>query len=149
MKPDLEQILLGTAGTLLGDVAPTVTVDYATGHLNMAATLMAWAAQEQDRAVENAAADIAEMRAVFKEAAGQLDNKALRDKLCAAANDGAIPLRVSELRPIVDRLRALLIELHQEVENLNADWAAETNRKIWAHLKATATRHALAPPGAA
>ncbi len=66
MKPDLEQILLGTAGTLVGDVAPMVSADYAAGHLNMAATLLAWAAQEHDRAVENAAADIGEMRAISK-----------------------------------------------------------------------------------
>jgi len=146
MKPDLEQILLGTAGTLVGDVAPTVSAEYAVGHLNMAATLLAWSAQEQDRAVANAAADIGEMRALFKEAAQHLDNQALLRKISVEADDKAMLLRVSELRPIVDRLSSLLIELQELVEGSDADWAVGLNRKIWTYLKATAERHALAPP---
>lgn len=138
--------MLGALGTLIGDVAPTVTADYATGHLNIIAILLAMMSQEQDRTVENHVADIKEMRGLFAEAAAHLKGTGLGREAADAAKDSELPLRASQLAPTTDQAKGLLIKLHAVIEETDTPWADEFKERIWAHLKATAKRHAIAPP---
>lgn len=150
MIPAVEQMLLTSAGLLGQEIAPRVAAEpYAVGHVGTTALMLVFAAQEIDRAAENHARDIDERRAIFAEAAGVVDDAALAARLSSAAGaSGPRSMRPSVLGTENARLAELLIDLHALVEERDADWARQLERKILDHLAASAGRRTLFIPPA-
>ncbi len=85
MKPEVDQILMITAGQIMGELTPNLPSHYTQGAAQLAALMAILSAQEYDRAAEIRAAENREMRALFAELAPGVSDAALRAKLEAAA----------------------------------------------------------------
>lgn len=144
MKPDVDVVMQGFLGTLFSDIAPNLTAEYAVGHVSLMAMMMFMTAHEHEVAAENGVADIRDMRALFADAATLVGVGPLADQLQAASGAGELSLRLSALRAESDKLKALLIELHEHVEESQAAWARALEARILALLSASAERHKLA-----
>lgn len=144
MKPDVDVVMQGFLGTLFSDIAPHLTAEYAVGHVSLMAMMLFMTAHEHEVAAENGVADIRDMRALFADAVTLVEAGSLKDRLQAAAGAGELSLRLSALRAEADKLKALLIELHEHVENSKAPWARTLEARILVLLSASAQRHKLA-----
>ncbi len=148
MKPEVNDILTGVLGTVLSDIGPHLPEGYPQGSMNLIALLMVFSAQEYDRAAEVRAHENAAMRALFADVASSVPDPDLRYRLERAANESDDSLKVSALNASNSRLKELLIELHELVENSDAAWARSTDELIWAMLaEFTAARHLDLPIG--
>lgn len=143
MKPEVDEVLRALMEKLLLEVAPNVGDPYVRSNVEVAAGILAAAAEEYDRAAEIRVAENRSMRAIFRAAAASVPDRALRPRLEAAGAAADPSLRVSALNAENDRLRALLIELHAYVEERDEDWARRTDRAIREELRASASRRAL------
>jgi hypothetical protein len=147
MKPSLTDVLMNAAGTLGTGVAPhLLDKPYALGHIGAIGVLLVFVAQESERAVENAVADNAEMRAIFATATKAALPEGLKQAVAKAAGgqDASLNLRVLEASNAA--LKAVLVALHEAADDSIAPWARELQHAIWAHLKASMERRALALP---
>ena len=148
MKPSFSQLLLGAASTLTQDIAPQMKrAPAAQGQLGAIGLILACAAQEADRAVETALIEQDALRALFADAALQPLTESLRMRLQAASLDHARPsLKLSALETQTTHLNALLMDLLEQVETEQFDWAIALEKRIWGMLKANAERRALYLP---
>jgi hypothetical protein len=146
MKPEVDLVMQGLAFTLLTEVIPDLHAEYSLGDVAVIAASMLVAAQEYDRAADIRAAENAEMRALFAEAAGMVEDAGLRARLREASETRDGSLRVSSLNETNDRLKALLIELQAHAEQSRANWAPALEKRIWAHLVEAVGRRTLPLP---
>lgn len=146
MKPEVDLVMQGLALTLLTEVIPDLHAEYSLGDAAVMCAMMLAAAQEYDRAADIRAKENAEMRTLFAEAAGMVDDAGLRNRLKEASETRDGSLRVSSLNEANDRLKALLIELQAHVEESQAGWASLLEKRIWAHLVEAAGRRKLPSP---
>lgn len=146
MKPEVDQILVQSLGTLMGDVAPHLTQDYAQGHVGAIGMLMIFAAQEYERGAEIRVAENKGMRALFGDAAEVITDDKLICRLNAAARGQDTCFAITALNAENDRLKTLLIELHEYVEGWGHPQAEEVDAKIWSLLRSFADNRALHLP---
>jgi hypothetical protein len=146
MKPEVDLVMQGLAFTLLTEVIPDLHTEYSLGDAAVIAAAMLAAAQEYDRAADIRAAENAEMRALFAEAARMVEDTGLRARLTEASGTCDASLRVSSLNEANDRLKALLIELQAHVEESRAGWAPALEKRIWDHLVEAVGRRRLPLP---
>jgi hypothetical protein len=102
-------------------------------------------AEGLDSAAESYTEENTAMRAIFREAAEHFDGSdgPLAGRLrAAAASDGS--LRLSLLREENLSLRALLIELHAQVEQGDDDRSRTLDERIWAELLCSTERRRVA-----
>ena len=144
MKPEVDRTLQLLAGTLVTEVAPLVSLDYGQKSLGLTAMLLQTAAEEFDRAAARRVEENRQIRRLFEEAASDVTDPALRDRLTAAASEPEGELRVSALDEANARLRALLIELHAHVEQQPGPAARRIEAAIWSELRASTERRRLA-----
>jgi hypothetical protein len=146
MRPEVDQILMITAGQVATELGPNLPTQYAQGMAQLAAVMDVLAAQEYDRAADIRAAENREMRALFADLAPSIADKDLMARLQKAAADTDASLRVSTLNEANYALRELLIALHEHVEAEagKAGRAAET--RIWKLLMTFAARRRLYLP---
>lgn len=133
MIPAAPQMLLTLAGALGGRVLPALDPDaYAAGDTRTIALMLVLLAQEADGAADRLVRESAEMREILgQEAITPAD------------------YRVSALKAEHDRLTALLIDLHANVEAGRDEESQAINRRIWAHLRTSAESRALVLPESA
>lgn len=144
MKPDVPLALQKLAGSLLTEVAPAVGVDYLQRNTGVSAIMLQLASEEWERAAARRVEENAALRAIFRDAAGVAVGPTLRARLAAAAAAGGdADLRISALDAANASLRALLIELHAEVETLDGPAARRLEDAIWAELRRSTERRAL------
>ena len=143
MKPEVDQVLRAALSTLLTEVAPALADAYVRANVEVIAALLAAAAEEYDRAAHVRVEENRSLRRIFAQYGRSVPEAGLRERLAAAAVEEDPSLHVSDLNAGNDRLRALLIDLHALVENLDEEWARHANRAIWAELAASASRRAL------
>ena len=86
------------------------------------------------------------MRALLADAAEAPVPVALAGKLVEAAASNDQSLIVEDLQAEHDRLTAILIELHETVEQSGADWAEQLNLRIWDYLRNAAEARAVMLP---
>ncbi len=149
MKPSFSQILMGAASTLSRDVAPHIAPDspYAVGHAGTIGLLLACAAQEADRATETAMREQDALRALFTDAAKAPLAPDLVARLRIAGLDDTRPsLKITDLEAQTEKLKLLLMELLETVEEERFDWAELLEKRIWGALKSGAERRALYLP---
>lgn len=143
MKPDIPDVLNGFTLTLLTEILPNLGAEYSMGNTAVMSQSLAVIANEFERGAEIRHRENEEMRALFAEAAGVIDDKALAARLAEAAASRDTSLLISALDAANDRLKTLLIELHAVVEVSKAPWAAALDGKIWDHIVAAADRRKL------
>ena len=148
MKPEVDQILMITAGQVVGELLPNLPSHYTQGAAQLAALMAILSAQEYDRAAEIRSAENREMRALFAELAPAVTDADLRAKLETAAAGDDKSLRISALNQNNYGLRELLIALHEHVEAQDGDTARKAETRIWTLLKTIAERRQLYLPGA-
>lgn len=143
MIPEVDVVLRGIMMKLLGEVAPAVVDRYVRGNVEMIAALLGVAAEEFDRAVELRVEENRALRAIFREASVETALADFCQRLATAASERDVSYRVSDLNVVNARLRALLIELHAEVEERVEPWAKRIARSISRELEASAGRRAI------
>ena len=125
MTPTVREVLQGCTIAIVTPPSADAGPDYAASRFGMVAMMIGLAAQEADRCAAAAIAENADVRALF--AAASAYDGALGGRLAKAAAEVDADLTVPALDATNARLRRLVIELHEQVEE--ADDAA-TNRAI-------------------
>lgn len=144
MKPDVPVVLQKLSMTLMAQVAPAVGVDYLQRNTGLAAIMLGMAAEEWDRAAARRVEENAALRALFADAAAEVDDAGLRAQLDEASRETDGDLRLSALDAANQRLRALLIHLHAHLETLETPGARRLEDAVWSELRRSTERRALA-----
>ncbi len=147
MNPEGGTILSMSAMRLMTAVAPSVADGYAQSTIGLINFMLSLVGQEYERGAEIRVAENADIRAVFSELGPKVRDKALKEKLDAAAKAKDASLRISVLNASNYELRRLLTELHAHVEGQDGADARAAETRIWKLLKAIADRRvvSLAP----
>jgi hypothetical protein len=143
MKPNIPDVLHGFTVTLLTEILPNLGAEYSMGNTAVMSQSLAVIANEFERGAEIRFRENEEMRALFAEAAGVIDDKALAARLSKAAAGRDASLLISALDETNGQLKTLLIELHAAVETSKAPWASALDAKIWDHIVLAAERRKL------
>lgn len=149
MKPAIDHVLRTAAAQLLMQIAPQVSDEHARTTTAMIAAMLGTAADEFERAADVAHAENQDFRALFRAAAGRIDDPDLAQRLREAGAGADASLRVSALNRANDALRRLLIELQAHVEELPGEQARGLEAQIWAALRRSAEGrlHPFVPAG--
>jgi hypothetical protein len=143
VRPGVPETLGLLAQSLVGELGLRMPEGYERESARFSGAILALAAEEWDRAAARRVEENAAMRAIFADAAPIVSERALARRLRAAAKQKGSGLRISELDRENDALRALLIELHARVEELDSEGAREIERRVWAELATSTRRRAL------
>ncbi|MEX2207032.1 MAG: hypothetical protein WEF50_12460 [Myxococcota bacterium] len=143
MKPEIPKVLEVVAAKLIFEVAPSVTPSYRQSSIGVTAMLLGIVREEWDRAAARRVEENASLRALFGEAASVVTDTDLRHRIEAAAASSDASLLVSELEKSNDALRALLIDLHAQVEEQSGAASRALEDAIWRELSASTERRKL------
>ena len=147
MRPDVPIVLGGIAQALLADLPNDIRSPFGKSVASMAGTVTLVIAQEVDRLVDRLVIENEATAAILSDACAVLSEE-LADRVRLAVRDRTPrDLRVSTVQAINDTLRALLIEVHAEVEAAGTPAANAMNERIWAELAESIRRRALNLPG--
>jgi hypothetical protein len=116
MTPSVAEVMRGCAAALTQPPSPDAGPDYFASRVGMISTLANLAAQEAEHAAAAAVAENADIRALFAQAAAH--DAAHGGRLTRAAQGVDVDLTLSALDEANARLRRLLIELHERVEEV-------------------------------
>jgi hypothetical protein len=147
VKPPVEKVLEVLAGSLMIEIAPHVSPSYRQSSVGVSAILLTMVREEWERAAARRVEENAALRGLFRDAAPVVSDIDLRRRLETAAAERDADVRVSTLDASNDALRALLIDLHAHVEELDSAAARRIDDAIWKELAASTERRrfALAP----
>jgi hypothetical protein len=143
MTPTVREVLQGCTLAIMTPPSPDAGPEYAASRFGMVAMMLGLAASEAERAAAAAAEENADMRATFAGLAAAYDG-ALGGRLAAAARETDASLDTPVLDAANARLRRLLIELHERVEDAGD---AAGNRAIVALYGRMAAARRLSLPG--
>ena len=135
------------AGGLAGGHFVRAGDDYEQSSLNTYAGLVMLCSGDIDRAAERLVEENAALRALFADAAGEALDAALAGELRQAGAGAEASLRLSALKRNNDGLRALLIELHAHLEDLDTPGARRIEDAIWQELVRSVDRLEIPAPG--
>ena len=141
MRPPVDQALRTLAGTLL--TPSTDGADYAQASAEMIGVLLLFAAVEAERAADVRETENRAIRALFAEASRRMPDVALRKRLAEESRGTDASRLVTDLDVANDRLKRLLIELHEEVEQ--SPNLADLDRAVWKLYRLFAEGRALPP----
>ena len=144
MKPEPSHVLERVVQALLTEIAPAVAPRYRQAGVALQATLLGAAREECDRAAARRVEENAALRALFAKAASLVPDGGLRARLADAADQEDPSLLVPDLEAANQSLRALLIEVHAAVEELEGEGARQLEDEIWQELAASTERRKLA-----
>lgn len=135
MKPGLERILGRAAEAIDAELTPQLRGP-AVAHASMIRWLMAASAQAAEREPDILMAEIAAMRRLFADAA----ETTLPGDLCEAlraAVEGSQPTgySISALSDLCNGMKAALIALQAELEDISAPWARRLEAQAWDILR--------------
>ena len=143
MKPDVDGFLEVASLHLVGELSPRLPTAYeqsATGALGIVLLALR---EEFGRAASRRVEENAALRALFGRAVPVVADTALRTRLESAAASADPGLEIAALDGANDDLRALLIELHAHVEELDSPAARALDDAIWRELSASTERRRL------
>lgn len=115
MTPNVVEVMRGCAAALTQPPSPDAGPDFFASRVGMISMLANLAAQEAEHAASAAVAENADIRALFAKASAY--DAALGGRLGAAAHETDTDLTLTALDGANARLRRLLIELHERVED--------------------------------
>jgi hypothetical protein len=132
MKPGLEMMLPGLAGTLALRVMPELPPEsYAVGDTRLTAALLLMIAQQAEKAADILVNENVAIRRLFAQAALAPLDAAFSAQLKAAAGTTDTNLRITVLEEGNAALTSLLITLHAKIEAHSEPWAKDINQTIW------------------
>jgi hypothetical protein len=147
MRPGAAQLLIGAATTLGTRIIPSLDAkSYAEGDAKMIGALLILLAQDAERATDRLVLENAALRALFARAAGHPLAGETVERLKAAAAQQEESFLLADLQHAHDRLEAILIDLHAEVEVVQQDWARSLESAIWSYLLCSAEDRMLVLP---
>ena len=144
MKPDPTRVLEVMAERWMVELAPHVEPAYRRSSVSLEAVLLLCAREEWDRAAARRVEENGALRALFADAAVEVEDTGLRRRLEAGASCEDPSLRVEDLERVNQELRRLLIELHGYVETWKAPAAPRIEAAIWQELRLSTERRRLA-----
>ncbi len=143
MKPDMKRFFDVAAAHLMMKTAPALGGGYEQSSVGVLGAMLIEAGVEFERAASRRVEENAALRGLFAHAAPVVTDRALREKLEAAARGEDGSLAISNLERVNGELRALLIELHACVEGLDSAEARRVESAIWAELVASTQRRRI------
>jgi hypothetical protein len=143
MVPSVPLVLNGIARTLLMELLPQTTHAYGAQTLQLDAALAMLCAQEFDRAAARLAEENAALAGLLVDAAAVIADPTSRNALGSATDAEAESLLVSALHERNRALRALLVRVHAQVEELDGVAARALEGRIWAELVESTRRRQL------
>jgi hypothetical protein len=143
VRPAVPVALQKLSLTLLTEIGPAVAVDYLQRNAGIAGMMLQVAAVEWDRAAARRVEENAALRALFRDAAAALPGAPLRARLADAAAGSDADLRIASLDAANRALRALLTELHAELEASDGPEARHLEAAVWTELRRSTERRAV------
>ncbi len=143
MKPDVGRFLDVATLHLMTRTGAALPPGYEQSSVGVLAVMLAEVKQEFERAAARRVEENAALRGLFAEAALVVADTALRARLEEAAAGAEASLLVSALEASNAALRALLIELHAHVEELDSPGARRIEDAIWRELAASTERRRI------
>jgi hypothetical protein len=134
MRPSVDCYLDELKRALSQDFAPRLPTSFEQSGLVRHAILIGIVAEEFDRAASRRIEENQALRSLFADAAGVLPDSALRSRLLEACETGERSFKVRDLDASNCNLRGLLIELHEQVEQLAGEPAKSLENAIWREL---------------
>ena len=122
---------------ILIDLIPKAADAYTMADLGMLAGLVRMVGQDFDRAADVLVSDLEAARAIFREAATNIEDEDLRRRMADAVAARPESLMIPVLNAHADTAMRVLIDLHAATEDAmaaGADWAPALDRRIWAFL---------------
>ena len=143
MTPDLGRFLEVASAHLLQRTASALEGGYEQSSVMTLAILLGVAREEVDRAAARRFEENAALREFFRKWQGVVEDEALRSRIVAASQGSDPSLRVPDLEENNARLRALLIELHAQIEEQAGDEARACEDALWRELALSTERRRL------
>jgi hypothetical protein len=143
MKPDLTQALNTGAMTLIGEISPLLEGTYGSGSINTLGAMMMIGALEHERGADNRVTSIREIQSLFAAVLPDLQEDSLTAKLTEAGKITVDDFKISALDGQLDRLKAVLIELHVYAEAQTGAVGMDLRDKIWQVLSDDADRNII------
>ncbi len=143
MKPDLARFIGVAAGHLMTQTASAIGTSYEQANVTALGAMLISVGEEFERAAARRSEENHALRGLFEQAAPVVTDSGLRERLERAAAGEETSLRVSDLERANAELRALLIELHVHVEELDSPAARQIESAIWQELVASTERRKL------
>jgi hypothetical protein len=131
MRLTHETVLEGVAVALRDQIAPNLTDAFAGDAARMAQSLITIVGLAGDDAAAIRVAENARIRALLGEGGDLLGDA----DLAAAARSGDPSLKISELDAETGRLRAILVDLHCQIELQDSPAARALDQAIWRTLR--------------
>ncbi|CAN0434213.1 unnamed protein product [Phaeothamnion confervicola] len=148
MKPTLKSILSGAADAVNTELIPFLRSNpTAIGHASMIRLVVYSAATEADREPDTLMTEIAAMRVLFETAAATPLPDQMRARLRAAASGAPANFTLTALSEHSASMKAVLVDLHAEVEEISTPWARAIEAQVWDTLRLGADRRQLVLPG--
>ena len=143
MRPEPTRFLSVAAGHLMGKTAAALGDGYEQSSVSVMGLMLTQLAEEFDRAAARRVEENRTLREIFAQAIDDVADDDLRAKLAEAASGDDPDLAVAALEQSNCELRALLIELHAHVEELDSPAARDLEAEIWRELVASTERRKL------
>ncbi len=143
MKPEPARFLEVAAAHLMTKTAPAITSSYEQASAALLSGLLMALNQEFERAAARRVEENRALRVLFSDAAPLAQDGALRERLERAACGAEMSFAVSDLERANAELRALLIDLHAHVEQVDSPQARRVEAAIWRELVRSTERRRL------
>ncbi|MED5262991.1 MAG: hypothetical protein VX574_11405 [Myxococcota bacterium] len=143
MTPELGRFLEVASGHLLQRSAPALEAGYEQSSVMTLGILLGVAREEVDRAAARRFEENEALREFFREWHGVVENEELRSRAVAAGGGSDPSLRVPDLEKNNATLRALLIEVHAQIEEQEGDEARACEDALWRELALSTERRRL------
>jgi len=143
MRPEPSRFLGVAAGHLMTKTAAAIESGYEQSSVSVIGLMLTQLAEEFDRAAARRVEENRTLREIFAQAIDDVADDDLRAKLAEAASGDDPDLAVAALEQSNCELRALLIELHAHVEELDSPAARDLEAEIWRELVASTERRKL------
>ena len=140
MKPDPAKVVETVSMMLIMEFVPQLSTSYAQQALSGAATILAVAREEMDRAAARRIVENAALRRLFAAARPVVTDSDLAASLEEAAAGEEASFLVSDLDRSNQALRGLLLRLHAHVEELPGEAARRIEAAIWDELRVSTER---------
>ena len=143
MRPEPSRFLGVAAGHLMVKTAGALAPGYEQSSVSVIGLMLTQLGQEFERAAARRIEENGALRRIFADAVDVVADDDLRAKLAEAARGEEPDFAVSALEQSNCALRALLIELHVHVEELDSEAARSIEAEIWHELVASTERRKL------
>jgi hypothetical protein len=143
MRPEPSRFLGVAAGHLMVKTAGALAPGYEQSSVSVIGLMLTQLGQEFERAAARRIEENGALRRIFADAVDVVADGDLRAKLAEAARGEEPDFAVSALEQSNCALRALLIELHVHVEELDSQAARSLEAEIWRELVASTERRKL------